>query len=241
VHRRIKQVLLEINNLSSSYGRVQALRNVSLTVALGEVVALVGANGAGKSTLLKIISGVQPLTEGSIHFDGVDITQARSHQRVRLGIAQVPEGRQVFGPMSVEDNLLLGAYTRKRRDIKSGLERCYSMFPLLAERRRQSAGTLSGGEQQMLVICRALMAAPRLLLLDEPSMGLAPIIAEQILRTTSGLKEANVTVFLVEQNAHAALSLSDRGYVMESGDVVMSDTGPNLLRNANIKSAYLGS
>jgi branched-chain amino acid transport system ATP-binding protein len=233
-------VLLEIKHLSSSYGRIQALRDISITVEQGEIVALVGANGAGKSTLLKIISGVQPLTKGSIHFDGVDITHTPSHQRVRMGIAQVPEGRQVFSAMSVEDNLLLGGYTRKRLDIKSGLERCYAMFPRLAERSRQSAGTLSGGEQQMLAICRALMAAPRLLLLDEPSMGLAPLIAEQILRTTSTLRDANVTVFLVEQNAYAALSLSDRGYVMESGDVVMSDTGQNLLHNEQIKSAYLG-
>jgi branched-chain amino acid transport system ATP-binding protein len=233
-------MLLEIKNLSSSYGRIQALRDISISVEQGEIVALVGANGAGKSTLLKIISGVQPLTKGSIHFDGVDITHAPSHRRVRMGIAQVPEGRQVFSAMSVEDNLLLGGYTRKRLDIKPGLERCYAMFPRLAERRQQTAGTLSGGEQQMLAICRALMAAPRLLLLDEPSMGLAPLIAEQILRSTSTLRDANVTVFLVEQNAYAALSLSDRGYVMESGDVVMSDTGQNLLRNEQIKSAYLG-
>lgn len=233
--------MLEIKSLSSSYGRIQALRDINITIGQGEIVALVGANGAGKSTLLKIISGVQPLTKGSIHFDGVDITQARSHQRVRMGIAQVPEGRQVFSPMSVEDNLLLGAYTRKRQDMRPSLERCYAMFPQLEERRGQSAGTLSGGEQQMLAIGRALMAAPKLLLLDEPSMGLAPLIAEQILRTTSSLKDANVTVFLVEQNAHAALSLSDRGYVMESGEVVMSDTGHNLLSNAQIKSAYLGS
>ena len=233
-------MLLEIKNLSSSYGRIQALRDISISVEQGEIVALVGANGAGKSTLLKIISGVQPLTKGSIHFDGVDITHAPSHRRVRMGIAQVPEGRQVFNAMSVEDNLLLGGYTRKRLDIKPGLERCYAMFPRLAERRQQTAGTLSGGEQQMLAICRALMAAPRLLLLDEPSMGLAPLIAEQILRSTSTLRDANVTVFLVEQNAYAALSLSDRGYVMESGDVVMSDTGQNLLCNEQIKSAYLG-
>lgn len=233
-------MLLEIKDLSSSYGRIQALRDISITVNQGEIVALVGANGAGKSTLLKIISGVQPLTNGSIRFDGVDITQAPSHQRVRMGIAQVPEGRQVFSAMSVEDNLLLGGYTRKRADIKPGLERCYDMFPRLAERRRQSAGTLSGGEQQMLAICRALMAAPKLLLMDEPSMGLAPLIAEQILQAASTLKDANVTVFLVEQNAYAALSLSDRGYVMESGDIVMSDTGQNLLGNEQIKSAYLG-
>lgn len=234
-------MLLEIKGLSSSYGRIQALRDISINVAQGEIVALVGANGAGKSTLLKIISGVQPVTDGSVHFDGVDITHASSHQRVRMGIAQVPEGRQMFSPMSVEDNLTLGAYTRKRQDIKPSLERCYTMFPQLRERKRQSAGTLSGGEQQMLAISRALMAAPRLLLLDEPSMGLAPLIAEQILKTASSLKEANVTIFLVEQNAHAALALSDRGYVLESGEVVMSDTGQNLLNNAQIKSAYLGS
>ncbi|MDH3378505.1 MAG: ABC transporter ATP-binding protein [Gammaproteobacteria bacterium] len=234
-------MLLEIKGLSSSYGRIQALRDISIGVAQGEIAALVGANGAGKSTLLKIISGVQPLTKGSIHFDGVDITQAGSHQRVRMGIAQVPEGRQVFSPMSVEDNLLLGAYTRKRQHRRPDLERYYAMFPQLKERRRQPAGTLSGGEQQMLAIARALMAAPRLLLLDEPSMGLAPLIVEQIFETTCSLKDINVTIFLVEQNAHAALSVSDRGYVMESGEIVMSDTGENLLSNARIKSAYLGS
>jgi len=234
-------LLLEIKGLSSSYGRIQALRDISIGVAQGEIAALVGANGAGKSTLLKIISGVQPLTKGSIHFDGVDITQAGSHQRVRMGIAQVPEGRQVFSPMSVEDNLLLGAYTRKRQHRRPDLERYYAMFPQLKERRRQPAGTLSGGEQQMLAIARALMAAPRLLLLDEPSMGLAPLIVEQIFETTCSLKDINVTIFLVEQNAHAALSVSDRGYVMESGEIVMSDTGENLLSNARIKSAYLGS
>ncbi|MDJ0955603.1 MAG: ABC transporter ATP-binding protein [Arenicellales bacterium] len=234
-------MLLEIKGLSSSYGRIQALRDININVAQGEIVALVGANGAGKSTLLKIISGVQPVTDGSVYFDGIDITRASSHRRVRLGIAQVPEGRQMFSPMSVEDNLMLGAYTRKRQEIKSSLERCYTMFPQLRERKRQTAGTLSGGEQQMLAIGRALMAVPRLLLLDEPSMGLAPLIAQQILKTASSLKDANVTIFLVEQNAHAALSLSDRGYVLESGEVVMSDSGQNLLNNEQIKSAYLGS
>ncbi len=233
-------MLLEIVDLSSSYGRIEALRGINISIEQGEVVSLVGANGAGKSTLLKILSGVQPLTKGKIYFGGVDITYSPSHQRVGMGIAQVPEGRQVFSPMSVEDNLLLGAYTRKRQEIKASMEQCYAMFPKLEERRWQAAGTLSGGEQQMLAIGRALMAAPSLLLLDEPSMGLAPLIAEQILQVASSLKDTNVTVFLVEQNAHAALSLSDRGYVMESGEIVMDDTGSNLLSNAQIKSAYLG-
>ena len=234
-------MLLEIKDLSSSYGRIQALRGVSLSIGQGEIVALVGANGAGKSTLLNIISGVQPPAHGSIHFNGSDITLAPPHRRVRLGIAQVPEGRQVFSPMSVEDNLRLGGYTRQREEMGRNLERCYAMFPKLRERRRQAAGTLSGGEQQMLAIGRALMAVPTLLLLDEPSMGLAPLVAAQILETAAGLKQADVTVFLIEQNARAALSLADRGYVMESGEIVMSDSGRNLLADARVKAAYLGA
>jgi len=233
-------VLLEISDLSSSYGRIEALRDISIEIEQGEIVALVGANGAGKSTLLKIISGVQPHTKGRVHFNGEDISQAPSHRRVRMGIAQVPEGRQVFSPMSVEDNLRLGAYTRKRREIGAALQRCYEMFPKLAERKQQSAGTLSGGEQQMLAIGRALMAAPRLLLLDEPSMGLAPLMTRQILQTICSLKQAQVTVFLVEQDAHAALSVADRGYVMESGEIVISGSGASLLRNEQVKTAYLG-
>ncbi len=234
-------MLLQIQDLFSSYGRVEALRNISIEIERGEIVALVGANGAGKSTLLKIISGVHALTQGSVHFNGADISRTPSHQRVRMGIAQVPEGRQVFSPMSVEDNLRLGAYTRKHHEIGAALDQCYAMFPKLAERKRQAAGTLSGGEQQMLAIGRALMAAPSLLLLDEPSMGLAPIVTRKILQTISNLKHSDVTVFLVEQDAHAALSVADRGYVMESGEITISGSGSNLLHDESIKAAYLGS
>jgi branched-chain amino acid transport system ATP-binding protein len=232
--------MLEVKMVCSHYGRIQALRQVDVKVAQGETVALVGANGAGKTTLLKTISGVQPVTEGVIWFNGEDITRMSSSRRVRLGISQVPEGRQVFAPMSVEDNLCLGAYIRKRCELSSCLNMAYDMFPRLAERCRQTAGTLSGGEQQMLAIARALMASPKLLLLDEPSMGLAPLIVEQIFSAIDALKRTGVTVFLVEQNAHKALSISDRGYVIESGEIAISDSGKNLLTNSQVKTAYLG-
>jgi branched-chain amino acid transport system ATP-binding protein len=209
-------------------------------VAEGELVALVGANGAGKTTLLRAISGVQPASGGRIAFRGRDITRAPPHARVRLGIAQVPEGRQVFGPLSVEDNLRLGAITRRDGGVAADLDRMYATFPVLAERRRQPAGTLSGGQQQMLAIARALMARPTLLLLDEPSMGLAPILVEAILGTVRELKDQGVTVFLVEQNAFAALSIADRGYVLETGRIVLADTGPALLANQRVREAYLG-
>ena len=232
--------MLEVKMVCSHYGRIQALRQVDLKVAQGETVALVGANGAGKTTLLKTISGVQPVTEGVIWFNGEDITRMSSSRRVRLGISQVPEGRQVFAPMSVQDNLCLGAYIRKRCELSSCLDKAYDMFPRLAERCRQTAGTLSGGEQQMLAIARALMASPKLLLLDEPSMGLAPLIVEQIFSAIDALRRTGVTVFLVEQNAHKALSISDRGYVIESGEIAISGSGKNLLTNSQVKAAYLG-
>jgi len=233
-------VLLTIKDLSSRYGRIEALRGISIDIEEGETIALVGANGAGKSTLLKIISGVQPISKGSIHFRDQDISQFPSHRRVRMGIAQVPEGRQVFSPMTVDDNLRLGAYTRKRQQVPAALQQCYEMFPKLAERRQQAAGTLSGGEQQMLAIGRALMAAPSLLLLDEPSMGLAPLMTQQILQALANLKNAGVTVFLVEQDAYCAPSVADRGYVMESGEITLSGSGKSLLHNEQVKSAYLG-
>ena len=233
-------MLLEIRELSSSYGRVEALRGISIDIEQGQIVALVGANGAGKSTLLKIISGVQPLTSGRVLFNGEDISRVSSHRRVRMGIAQVPEGRQVFSPMSVEDNLILGGYTRQRQVIGPALQRCYEMFPVLAQRKQQAAGTLSGGEQQMLVIGRALMAAPGLLLLDEPGMGLAPLVTRQILETICNLKRDGVTVFLVEQDAHAALSVADHAYVMESGEIAIAGSGKDLLCNERVKAAYLG-
>ncbi|MFQ5972846.1 MAG: ABC transporter ATP-binding protein [Alphaproteobacteria bacterium] len=233
-------MLLEVTGLTSHYGRIQALKGVDVAVDEGELVALVGANGAGKTTLLRTISGVLSASGGGIRFAGRDITGDRPEARVRMGIAQVPEGREIFGPMSVEDNLILGGYTARSADVRVNLDRMYGMFPRLRERRRQVAGTLSGGEQQMLAIARALMARPRLLLLDEPSMGLAPLIVEQIFDTITGLKGSGVTIFLVEQNALAALSVADRGYVLESGGVVLTDSGDRLLDNEEVKAAYLG-
>lgn len=232
-------MLLEIDDLTSHYHRIQALKGVSVTINEGELVALVGANGAGKTTLLRCISGVQPVSGGTIHFEGGDITRAPSELRVAKGIAQVPEGRQVFGPMSVEDNLRLGAY-RRHGDIEADLKRMYDMFPILHAKRRLPAGTLSGGQQQMLTMARALMSHPRLLLLDEPSMGLAPLLVAEIFATIQRLKEAGTTIFLIEQNAYAALAIADRGYVLETGSVVMEDTGQSLLANERVKAAYLG-
>jgi len=233
-------VLLEIAGLSGHYGRIQALSGIDLSVAEGELLALVGGNGAGKTTLLRTISGVQPASAGTIRFAGLDITHAAPSQRVRLGISQVPEGRQVFGPLAVEDNLLLGGYTRPKRKAEVERERIYALFPVLAQKRREPAGTLSGGQQQMLAIGRALMARPRLLLLDEPSMGLAPLLVEEIFRAISGLKQAGTTIFLVEQNAQAALAIADRGYVLETGRIVLQDTGRALLANDKVRQAYLG-
>ncbi|HIJ63474.1 MAG TPA: ABC transporter ATP-binding protein, partial [Rhodospirillaceae bacterium] len=204
------------------------------------LVALVGANGAGKTTLLKAISGVQPVSAGSIHFDGRDITRGKPGQRVRMGIAQVPEGRQVFGPMSVEDNLRLGGCTQPGPQVAMDLKRLWDMFPILWEKRKLPAGTLSGGQQQILAIGRALMARPRLLLLDEPSMGLAPLLVEEVFNVISALKAQGITIFLVEQNAFAALEIAERGYVLEAGAIALSGAGKDLLENDEVKTAYLG-
>jgi branched-chain amino acid transport system ATP-binding protein len=231
--------LLEIAGLTSHYGRIQALKGIDLSVREGELLALVGANGAGKTTLLRTISGVQPASGGTIRFAGDDITRIKAARRVTLGIAQVPEGRQVFGPLSVEDNLMLGAYTRSE-GMAEDRDRIYAMFPALRQKRREPAGTLSGGQQQMLAIGRALMARPKLLLLDEPSMGLAPLLVAEIFATIRTLKEAGTTIFLVEQNAHAALAIADRGYVLETGRIVLQDSGRALLANDKVKEAYLG-
>ena len=234
-------VLLSVQDLSSHYGRIQALRGVTIEVRQGQLVALVGANGAGKTTLLRAISGVQKVSGGAVNFAGQDITNARPDQRVRLGICQVPEGRQVFGPLTVEDNLRLGAYTRKDKiAIADDLEQMYAMFPILKQKFRQAAGTLSGGQQQMLAMARALMGRPKLLLLDEPSMGLAPLLIQEIFNAIISLREHGKTVFLVEQNAQAALSIADRAYVIETGETVLSGTGSELLGNEQVKSAYLG-
>ncbi len=214
---------------------------MALEIGEGELVALVGANGAGKTTLLRVIAGVQPASAGTMHFEAREITRLDPARRVRLGIALVPEGRQIFAPLSVEDNLRLGGFTRPRAEAAASLREAYGLFPALAERRRQVAGTLSGGQQQMLAMGRALMARPRLLLLDEPSMGLAPLLVAEIFNTIRRLKEGGTTIFLVEQNAQAALAIADRAYVMETGTVVMSGPGRALLEDERIKTAYLGS
>jgi branched-chain amino acid transport system ATP-binding protein len=232
--------MLTIDNLTSRYGRIEVLHGVSLTVQTGEIVTLVGSNGAGKTTLLRAISGVQPISGGSIRFGDQPIDRLRAHQRVARGIAQVPEGRQVFAPLTVDDNLRLGAITRKDMEIEADLAQVYATFPALVGKRASVAGALSGGQQQMLAIGRALMARPKLVLLDEPSMGLAPLLVEQIFSIISGLKARGLTVLLVEQNANAALAIADRGYVIETGRIVMSGPGRDLLNNPRVRSAYLG-
>jgi branched-chain amino acid transport system ATP-binding protein len=233
--------ILEIRGLTSHYGRIQALDGIDLDVNKGELVALVGSNGAGKTTLLRTIAGLHPVSGGSLRFAEQDITTLRPDRRVRLGIALIPEGRQVFGPLSVEDNLLLGAYTRPRDDqIVLDLEQMYRLFPILKQKRKQAAGTLSGGQQQMLAIARALMSRPQLLLLDEPSMGLAPILVEEIFNTISELKRRGITIFLVEQNAAAALSIANRAYVIETGNITLSGSGRELLQDKKVQEAYLG-
>ena len=232
--------MLTIDNLSSRYGRIEALHGISLKVEAGEIVTLVGSNGAGKTTLLRAISGVQPVSGGSIRFEGETIHDQPAHQRVRRGLAQVPEGRQVFVPLSVEDNLQLGSWTRSDAEISSDIEGIYATFPVLAEKRHSLAGGLSGGQQQMLAIGRALMARPRLLLLDEPSMGLAPVLVDQIFAIVGGLKRKGITVLLVEQNAYAALAIADRGYVIETGRISLSGKGRDLLEDQRVREAYLG-
>nr|WP_246718714.1 ABC transporter ATP-binding protein [Microvirga terrestris] len=226
--------------MRSAYGRIEVLKGVSLEVRTGEVVALVGANGAGKTTLLRALSGVQPITSGEIRFKGQRIDRLPPHQRVELGITQSPEGRQVFGPLTVEDNLRLGAYRRRDKEIEQDRDKVIAMFPILAEKRHLLAGGLSGGQQQMLAIGRALMGRPRLLLLDEPSLGLSPLLVDQILDAIVSLRKDGITVLLVEQNASAALAIADRGYVLETGKVAYSGTGSSLLADPQVKAAYLG-
>lgn len=233
-------MMLEVEGLASRYGRIPALKGVDVRVGQGELVALVGANGAGKTTLLRALSGVQPVSAGRVRFEGQDITAAPPEKRVRLGIVQVPEGRQVFAPLSVEDNLRLGAYLRSKSQAAQSCEQVYAMFPILKDKRRQAAGTLSGGQQQMLAMGRALMAAPRLLLLDEPSMGLAPRLVEEIFACVCALKNASTTIFLVDQNARAALAVADRAYVLETGRIVLTGSGADLMENEQVKEAYLG-
>jgi branched-chain amino acid transport system ATP-binding protein len=233
-------VLLSVSGLESCYGRIKALKGIDLEVRRGELVALVGANGAGKTTFLRTLSGVQPASAGSIVFDGEDITKVRADLRMRRGICQSPEGRQVFGPLSIEDNLRLGAYTQPKHQVPEDMEKVFAMFPILKEKRDLPAGTLSGGQQQMLAIGRALMGRPKLLLLDEPSMGLAPLLVQEVFNVIKALKAQGMTILLVEQNAFAALAIADRGYVLETGSVTLTGSGQELISNEQVRAAYLG-
>ena len=236
-----KELLLEVAGLSSDYGPVRAIHQADLQVHSSELVAIVGGNGSGKTTLLHTLSGLHPSGGGRIRFIGQDITRWPAHRIVAAGICQVPEGRQVFAPLSVEDNLRLGAYRIRDHDwVRRELEHVYALFPILAERRRQLAGTLSGGQQQMLAIGRALLGRPRLLLLDEPSMGLAPLLVEEIFRVIVELNSRGVTILLVEQNARAALAIANRGYILETGRIVKTAPAMELLADDAVRRAYLG-
>ena len=233
--------MLELDDVSVGYRKLQILHELSLTVGDGELVAIVGANGAGKTTTLRAISGLLHPTAGTIRYDGERIDGKRPHEVVRRGLVQVSEARDLFGPLSVEDNLRLGAWTvRKREDTGAGLDRVYEMFPALAERRKQQAQTMSGGQQQMLAIGRALMAQPRFLMLDEPSTGLSPKLTWEVLATVSAIRDSGVAVLLVEQNASQALAIADRAYVLESGSVVLEGKGSELAGDERVKKAYLG-
>lgn len=232
--------MLTVSDINVYYGAIHAIKNVSFEVDEGEVVALIGANGAGKSTTLKTMSGLLRSQTGTIEFLGQNIMHMPADKLVAAGLAHVPEGRRVFAQMSVEENLEMGAFTRPNSEIEPGLERVYVHFPRLKERRRQVAGTLSGGEQQMLAMGRALMSSPKLLMLDEPSMGLAPILIEQIFDIVRELHAAGTTILLVEQNAQMALSIASRAYVMETGKITLSGTGDELLHNDEVRKAYLG-
>jgi branched-chain amino acid transport system ATP-binding protein len=231
--------MLNVNDIHVHYGPIHAIKGVSLEVKQGEIVALIGANGAGKSTILKTISGIMHPTIGSIQFNGADITKVEAHKIVHMGLAQVPEGRRIFLRMTVKENLEMGAFSQKGVSSKD-LREIYELFPRLRERRKQTAGTLSGGEQQMLAIGRALMSKPILLMLDEPSMGLAPMLVEQIFDIIKELKKAGTTILLVEQNAGMALEVADRAYVLETGKITLSGSGAELASSEEVKKAYLG-
>ncbi len=232
--------ILKVDNINVYYGAIHAIKGISFEVNEGEVVTLIGANGAGKSTTLQTVSGLLHSKTGSIEFQGENLAKIPPHIIVRKGLAQVPEGRRIFQQMSVEENLEMGAYTRDKSELEGDLENVYKQFPRLLERRRQIAGTLSGGEQQMLAIGRALMSHPKLLMLDEPSMGLAPILVEQIFDIIRQLNEAGTTILLVEQNAQMALSVAHRAYVMETGKITLSGTGKELAESDSVRKAYLG-
>ncbi len=232
--------MLSVENVRSAYGRIEVLHGVTLHVEAGEIVTLIGANGAGKTTLMHAISGVQPITDGAIRFEGASIEKQPAHERVASGISQVPEGRQIFAPLTVIDNLKLGAWCRRDGDLQSSLARVCSLFPMLDAILEMPAGALSGGQQQMLAIGRALMAKPRLLLLDEPSMGLAPNLVDQLLNVIRALRDDNLTILLVEQNARAALAIADRAYVLETGRVTLSGPAAEIQADRRVREAYLG-
>lgn len=235
--------MLKLESVSISYGAIQAVRDVSIDVPRGEVVTIIGANGAGKSTLLKSIVGLEPVAGGRISFDGQDITKTPAHRRTGMGVALSPEGRGVFSDQSVRDNLLLGAYSKKSDSARTEqkIEQFFELFPRLKERQEQFAGTLSGGEQQMLAIARALMSEPKLLLLDEPSLGLAPLIIRDIFNTIRALRKTGLTILLVEQMANQALGVADRAYVLETGSVTLQGKGSDLLKDPKVRAAYLGT
>jgi branched-chain amino acid transport system ATP-binding protein len=233
--------MLELRDLTVAYGGVEALHGITLTVEEGELVTVLGANGAGKSTTLMAVSGLVPVKAGEIYFKGERLDILKSHEVVERGITQAPEGRRVFGPMTVLENLKLGAFTKRGAIPHHVLDKVFELFPRLEERKHQMAGTLSGGEQQMLAIGRALMSEPKLLLLDEPSLGLAPLLVKSIFETIKSINQSGVTVILVEQNARAALKLADRGYVLDVGHLVLEDSAENLLDNPQVKDAYLGT
>ena len=233
--------LLELKDLQVAYGGIQAVKGIDLSVDQGELVCLIGANGAGKTTTLKGITGLQPIKSGKIHYAGEDITGKPAFQLVRKGLSMVPEGRGVFGALTIEENLAMGAYARDdRAAIKDDVERVFGLFPRLKERRKQTAGTLSGGEQQMLAMGRALMSRPKLLLLDEPSMGLAPLMVQKVFETVMAVSKEGVTILLIEQNAKLALEVSSRGYVMESGEITLKGKAKQLLSDPKVRAAYLG-
>lgn len=233
--------LLSIKNVYAGYGPIEALKGVSLDAHGGEIVTLIGANGAGKSSTLMCVSGLLRARKGAVHFDGADITGFKPHTIVEEGLAQVPEGRKIFPRLTVLENLELGAYLRRdKQAIKTDLEKMYHLFPILGERRKQLGGTLSGGEQQMLAIGRALMSRPKMLLMDEPSMGVAPILTAKIFATIRDLNKEGMTILLVEQNAHLALKIAHRGYVIETGSIVLEDKAESLLNDPRVKEAYLG-
>jgi branched-chain amino acid transport system ATP-binding protein len=233
--------LLELKNLQVAYGGIQAVKGINLHVGVGELVCLIGANGAGKTTTLKGICGLQPVKSGSIRYAGASITGKPAFELVRRGLAMVPEGRGVFGALTIEENLAMGAYIRSDGDgVRADVERVFGLFPRLKERRRQTAGTMSGGEQQMLAMGRALMSRPKLLLLDEPSMGLAPLMVQKVFETVMAVSREGVTILLIEQNAKLALEVSHRGYVMESGEITLSGDAKTLLHDPAVRTAYLG-